>query len=214
MYRIQFCIVTEAPLSEGRVTRRRAETRQRLLDTALDVFAEQGFGRTTIEQLCEAAGYTRGAFYSNFTSLDELFLAMWEQQAASYLDDVRKAMQPRELHSVDEAVDAFLAFVPVDDRWYRLTAEFTAHALRNPSLKRVMVAREAAIAETILAILDGPMAQFGRVARDREALAQALVAVHDGTTVQCVLDPDNPEVWERRRALFIHTLNAYTQEQK
>ena len=196
-----------------RTTRRRAETRQRLLDTALDVFAEQGFGRATIEQVCEAAGYTRGAFYSNFGSLEELFLAMWEQHSGSLLETLRLAAEePRQFASAEEAILAFVDLVPVDDRWYRLTAEFTAHALRNPSLKRVMVAREAAIAETILDLLRKPLAQFGRTVPDPDALAQALVAVHDGTSVQCLMEPDNPDVRRKRRELFLHTMNAYTEE--
>ena len=67
------------------VTRRRAQTRQRLLEAAREVFAREGFGRSTVEQVCEAAGFTRGAFYSNFTSLDELFLEMWAQESAALL---------------------------------------------------------------------------------------------------------------------------------
>ncbi len=49
-----------------RVTKRRAETRGRLMGAATTLFAEKGFGQVGIEQICEAAGYTRGAFYSNF----------------------------------------------------------------------------------------------------------------------------------------------------
>ncbi|MFC9355228.1 TetR/AcrR family transcriptional regulator, partial [Rhodococcus sp. NPDC057014] len=61
-----------------KVTKRRGQTRRRLLDAAVEVFAENGFGRSTVEQICERGGYTRGAFYSNFASLDEMFFAMWE----------------------------------------------------------------------------------------------------------------------------------------
>ena len=68
---------TARRVAPKRITRRRAQTRQLLLDAALEVFAEDGFGRATVEQVCERAGFTRGAFYSNFSSLDELFLAMW-----------------------------------------------------------------------------------------------------------------------------------------
>jgi AcrR family transcriptional regulator len=64
-------------VAEKRVTKRRAETRQRLLQAALEVFAQEGFGRSTVDQVCARAGYTRGAFYSNFATLDELFLAAW-----------------------------------------------------------------------------------------------------------------------------------------
>ncbi|MDQ3789200.1 MAG: TetR/AcrR family transcriptional regulator, partial [Actinomycetota bacterium] len=56
-----------------------ALTRARLLDAAEEVFAEHGFGRTTLEQIAERAGYTRGAVYANFTSKDDLFLAVLDR---------------------------------------------------------------------------------------------------------------------------------------
>ncbi|WP_231991276.1 TetR family transcriptional regulator [Mycobacterium ulcerans] len=44
----------------ARVTKRRAETRARLVDAAFRVFADKGFGHVRIEDVCAAAGYTRG----------------------------------------------------------------------------------------------------------------------------------------------------------
>ncbi|MFI8997687.1 TetR/AcrR family transcriptional regulator [Streptomyces sp. NPDC053542] len=196
-----------------RVTRRRAQTRQRLLDAALEVFAEEGFGRSTVDQVCERAGYTRGAFYSNFTSLDELFLAMWEQRSAAMLDDLRGALDrlgTLESVSADEALRAVLDAVPIDDAWYRVTAEFTAHALRNPSLRRVMAAREEAIHDTLLPLVEAALARAGRRVTDRTGLGHALVAVHDGTAVQCLMEPDNEDVWRRREELYRHVVNAYS----
>ena len=43
--------------------RRRSATRARLLEGALDVFAERGFNGASVEDICERAGFTRGAFY-------------------------------------------------------------------------------------------------------------------------------------------------------
>ena len=54
----------------------REETRQRLFAAAAGVFAEHGVGATTVEQLTSAAGMTRGAFYSNFATMEELAAAM------------------------------------------------------------------------------------------------------------------------------------------
>ncbi|MEV0598618.1 TetR/AcrR family transcriptional regulator [Streptomyces sp. NPDC050315] len=196
-----------------RVTRRRAQTRQRLLDAALEVFAEEGFGRSTVDQVCERAGYTRGAFYSNFTSLDELFLAMWEQRSAAMLDDLRGALDrlgTLESVSADEALRAVLDAVPIDDAWYRVTAEFTAHALRNPSLRRVMASREEAIHDTLLPLVETALARAGRRVTDRTGLGHALVAVHDGTAVQCLLEPADEGVRQRREELFRHVVNAYS----
>ncbi|MFI7385042.1 TetR/AcrR family transcriptional regulator [Streptomyces sp. NPDC049813] len=194
----------------GTVTKRRARTRQRLLDAALDVFAEVGFGRSTVEQVCERAGFTRGAFYSNFSSLDELFLALWEERSARLLGDVRRALAGIDPADPDRAVRAAIAAAPVDDAWYRITAEFTAHALRNPGLRRVMAAREQAIRDAILPVLVAALARLGRRVDDEDALGDALVAVHDGTLVQVLLRPDDAGATARREALFRNVLDAYS----
>lgn len=196
-----------------RVTKRRAETRQRLLDAAGDVFADEGFGRSTVEQVCERAGFTRGAFYSNFTSLDELFLAMWEQRSAAMLDGIRTALADRPATlTLDSAVERVLAAIPVDDAWYRITAEFTAHALRNPALKRVMAAREDAILGTILPIVEHALAAAGRRVTDRAALGRALVAIHDGTAVQVLMEPENEAVRQARQRLFVTVVSSYSSD--
>jgi AcrR family transcriptional regulator len=204
-----------APEREVRVTKRRAETRQRLLEAALAVFAEEGFGRSTVEQVCTRAGYTRGAFYSNFASLDELFLAMWEQRSTAQIDRVRQRFEAGDLPAVRdlaEVVGHVLHEVPMDEEWYRVSAEFTAHALRNPSLREVVAARERAIAASFLPFLRVLLARIGRVVPDPGTLGQALVAVHDGTALQCFTEPDNPAVWQRRAELFGHVVRAYSVE--
>jgi AcrR family transcriptional regulator len=204
-----------APEREVRVTKRRAETRQRLLEAALAVFADEGFGRSTVEQVCTRAGYTRGAFYSNFASLDELFLAMWEQRSTAQIDRVRQRFEAGDLPAVRdlaEVVGHVLHEVPMDEEWYRVSAEFTAHALRNSSLREVVAARERAIAASFLPYLRALLARIGRVVPDPGALGQALVAVHDGTALQCFTEPDNPAVWQRRAELFGHVVRAYSVE--
>ncbi|MGA4539444.1 TetR/AcrR family transcriptional regulator [Uniformispora flossi] len=197
-------------IAAKRVTVRRAETRRRLLDAALDVFAAEGFGRTTVEQVCDHAGFTRGAFYSNFSSLDELFLAMWEERSAAMLDDVRAALGGVADADPDAALRAAFHAIPVDDAWFRITAEFTAHALRTPALRRVMAAREQAILDAVLPAVVAALARGGRRVPDETALGQALVAVHDGTSAQILLDPGDPAVRARRENLFFVVLNAYS----
>src|ERR1051326_502137 len=75
-----------------RVTKRRAETRARLLDAAVRVFAAEGCGPARIDDVCAEAGYTRGAFYSNFESLDELFYALYDERAAIIAGQVADAL--------------------------------------------------------------------------------------------------------------------------
>lgn len=202
---------TDVPVKP--LTKRRAETRERLLAAAHEVFAEVGFGRSTVEQVCERAGFTRGAFYSNFVSLDELFLAMWEQRSTAMLAEVRQtlaAMSVDDMSDLRTAVTRLADAVPVDEGWFRITAEFTAHALRTPGLRQVMAAREEAIVAALLPGIEAALSRIGRVVPDPAALGQALVAVHDGTSAQVLLEPGNPKVGARRTDLFCHLVLAYS----
>ncbi|MEU7143817.1 TetR/AcrR family transcriptional regulator [Nocardia sp. NPDC046473] len=205
---------TEAKTSATRVTRRRAETRYRLLTAAYEAFAEEGFGKATVERVCERAGFTRGAFYSNFASLDELFLAMWEQRSAAMLDGVQRMLDeiPVGTDDVRTSIERLERAVPVDEGWYRITAEFTTHALRNPELRRVMAAREEAIVNALMPTIVAGLAKIGRTVPDPEALGQALVAVHDGTSVQVLMEPRSRVVRRRRTDLIYHVVLAYSTE--
>lgn len=70
-------VLTPTPYSA-----RRTRTRQRLMAAAVAVFAERGVIGSSVEEICEAAGFTRGAFYSNFSDKDALVLALIEQSIA------------------------------------------------------------------------------------------------------------------------------------
>jgi AcrR family transcriptional regulator len=65
-------------MSRVRTRPTRDDTREKLFEAAARVFEEQGIGGASIEAIAAAAGFTRGAFYSNFNSKDELIIAMLE----------------------------------------------------------------------------------------------------------------------------------------
>src|SRR6201985_3184853 len=65
-------------MSRVRTRPTRDDTRDKLFEAAARVFEEQGIGGASIEAIAAAAGFTRGAFYSNFASKDELIIAMLE----------------------------------------------------------------------------------------------------------------------------------------
>src|ERR1700759_5285491 len=65
-------------MSRLRTRPTRDDTRDKLFEAAARVFEEQGIGGASIEAIAAAAGFTRGAFYSNFASKDELIIAMLE----------------------------------------------------------------------------------------------------------------------------------------
>lgn len=181
------------------LTARRAATRDRLVEAAAAVFAEQGFGATAVEDVCARAGFTRGAFYSNFASLTEVFVELYRRRADQLTAAVQAAAaEVGEVTSanVGTLVARVVGRLPDDARWRILQAEFTAHALRDPSAAAALDAPRVALAGVVRPML-GP----GASARAASDLARVLVAVHDGLSVQAQLDPGARLATLRRRAL-------------
>src|SRR5258708_40214716 len=92
-----------------RVTKRRAKTRANLMAAAFRVFADKGFGQVRIDDVCTAAGYTRGAFYSNFDSLEELFFTLSDETARLIAGQATDALTARDINPGLDAVTEHVA---------------------------------------------------------------------------------------------------------
>jgi len=69
--------------------RRKEQTRERLYGAARTMFIEKGFAATSVEDIVEAAGYTRGAFYSNFRNKQDLLTELLRRDAAEAQQNVQ-----------------------------------------------------------------------------------------------------------------------------
>jgi AcrR family transcriptional regulator len=89
-------------MKRTRLTREesRAETHQRLLDAAQAVIAKKGLAATSVEDIAASAGYTRGAFYSNFRGKGDLFIELLRR------DHLRAHTDMCEILSADLGPDA------------------------------------------------------------------------------------------------------------
>jgi AcrR family transcriptional regulator len=199
MYRIHSRIEREdgrmepAEQPPARVTRRRVRTRARLLDAAFAVFAAKGFGRVTIEEVCEAAGFSRGAFYSNFASLDELFFALYRERADLIAGQVADALaQDGPDLDVPASVDRVTEVLLLDVDWLLVKTDFLVHAARDPAVARALLDHRARLRAAVadrLARARGHTA-LPAVLGDADAAAHAVVAAYDGVTTQLLLDRD------------------------
>lgn len=128
-----------APASEGS---RRGRTREKLLDAAYEVFAEAGVHAASVEQVTEHAGFTRGAFYSNFSSKEELFFALMEREndariavLAERVGEILPTLQVNgaafDERNLAEFILEFLEG-PFDNRqWCLVVSEFQLLAMRD-----------------------------------------------------------------------------------
>jgi AcrR family transcriptional regulator len=191
----------------GRVTRRRVHTRARLLDAAFRVFAAKGFGRVSIEEVCEAAGFSRGAFYSNFATLDELFFALYRERADVIAAQVADALaQDGPDLDVPASVDRVTEVLLLDVDWLLVKTDFLVHAARDPHVARALLDHRARLRQAVADRLSRARGhtELPAVLGDVAGAAHAVVAAYDGVTTQLLLDKDV----DRARAWLKQLLTA------
>jgi AcrR family transcriptional regulator len=155
---------------------RREQTRQELVSAAEACFVSRGFHASSVDEVAERAGYTKGAVYSNFGSKEDLFFAVYEGRVERVLAEVVPGLRQG---SAEGAFD-WLATGAIerrdrDDGWLAVFFEFWAHVLRHPELRERFAAIHARFLE--------PMAEGVRqLAEDR-----GLALPGDVTASQVVL---------------------------
>jgi AcrR family transcriptional regulator len=180
-------------MSRVRIRPTRDDTCEKLFEAAARVFEEQGIGGASIEAIVAAAGFTRGAFYSNFKSKDELIIAMLEDHVAQ---SIRRNLDLLAKH--DNLAD-FLAALRGMDRSQQdplgrsplLHMEMTLFVARaekrRPELAKRLRARRKMVAD----IVETTLKDKGKNAIRNPAWTAAIVlALEDGFRLHRLIDPE------------------------
>jgi AcrR family transcriptional regulator len=177
----------------GTPKRRRSNTRARLLEGALEVFAERGFHGASVEDICERAGFTRGAFYSNFGSKDELVLALFQATTDRLLEQI-EALLPELANQPGSLLDAVLGLLdetaPDQRQWHLISTEFTLHALRDPDAAKALNKQRAMFRESLTKLVEQITATSQlTLTVPAEQFVRLVMAVHEGARSQSLLEP-------------------------
>ena len=137
-------------MSPRALTRRQkqAETRSSLLRSAAKLFCRHGLEGASVEDVAQDAGYTKGAFYSNFKSKEELFLVMLDERFSERLDQLEAMLGSTADSTEEQAHDTALDFIRTfrdDEEWKRLYFEFVAYAMRNDDFREELATRHRAL---------------------------------------------------------------------
>lgn len=191
----------------------RAKTRRRLIRAAYLVFAQHGYGSTNVTMVCEAAGFTRGAFYSNFTSLEELFIEVWRFHVQWIMDVMAKVVDTYVVQGADygKLIEMAVRAIPVNERWQRVNGDFVALCTRTPELNQTVRDAQQMLLANMIPTVMHVLEAAGRRVTAPEALGYALLAVHEGTASYCVIDPENETLKQNRIDLLTATLNMYSE---
>jgi AcrR family transcriptional regulator len=170
---------------------RKSQTRERLIDAAAAVFAQRGFETATLDEVAAAAGYTKGAVYSNFASKTELFIALIERRIEVQTAEHARRFEGQDLPGLARTLEAGPDEDPDSERqWLLLAVEFWLHAMRDERA-RVLMAEQYERARLASAELIAPLYQtMGQEpSMPPRDLAVVIESIGIGLAIQAALDP-------------------------
>jgi AcrR family transcriptional regulator len=169
----------------------RERTRQELLAAAARVFAAKGFTGASVDDVAEAAGFTKGAVYSNFASKTDLMLALIEDRIRRQSEIVEDAFAGASLEEGLRELDARASGTTALDReWMMLVGEFMLYAMRDERARVALAAEYERARGLSAAMIASKYAESGTTPplppRDIAILIESLGI---GLGFQALIDP-------------------------
>ncbi|KAG8152576.1 TetR/AcrR family transcriptional regulator [Burkholderia catarinensis] len=172
----------------------REQTRRRLLDAAASIIAGKGLAAASVEEIAARAGYTRGAFYSNFDSKSELLVELLRLDHRSIQENLRERLDAAPSR---EDLQKQLAWLHArcyrDDNHYIIWAEARLHAMRDAQFRQRVNAMYLEKRDLIASVIE----QLHKRADTRFSCASsdyalAVIALMDGIRYFTMTLPDAP----------------------
>jgi AcrR family transcriptional regulator len=187
--------MTRQATPRTRLTREqsRDQTRERLLDAAQALFMAKGFVGASVEDIAQEAGYTRGAFYSNFDSKAELLVELLRRDHEAMEVDLRAIFEATASREVMEArVMTFYSRLPQDNKMFLLWVEAKLLAARDARFRTRFNAFMKEKRERLAAYIEEFSTRVGTplpIAPDLMALG--LMGLCDGVQFLATADPQH-----------------------
>lgn len=179
---------------------RTEETRRILLKSARLIFARDGFEACRIEDIAAAAGYTRGAFYANFETKEELFFALLQEETDGHAARIRAILESYD--SVERRMAALRDYYVqciTDREWGMLMLEFKLFAARHPKLRPKLAAIHRRIRTSMkLEALHKLLGMDNACPESKSAVLEGVMA---GLFLEHTYDPER--LSERQAAKFL-----------
>jgi AcrR family transcriptional regulator len=194
--------VSEPAAVEEPRSARREVTRNRILDAARVVFAEKGVFGASIEDICDQAGFTRGAVYSNFADKDDILRAVIEREHQALLDHITDSFEmvdhemsatPNLEAAVVALVDRIIRSIPSERRVPLIATELEINAVRRPDIAAEFLIANRRFRERLAAILAEALSRIGRAPLvDPLDIIDAVMAISERSVRRAIIEgPDD-----------------------
>ncbi|NMM10822.1 MAG: TetR/AcrR family transcriptional regulator [Polaromonas sp.] len=186
-----------------------AQTRERLIETAQHLFVLHGYGATSIRDIADKAGYSQGAFYSNFSSKEDVLLEFLRQHMEAEATQLSNVMDSDERtpEQMLAELEAWASTLNHDADWCMLSIELQLHANRSQTFaieyQKVWDEHRSEIGSVVSKLF----AKLGRTPpAEPDELAAAFMALTHGLALQRVTTRPDPS--GRLIMVFLHGLIA------
>ncbi len=206
-------------MSSDQVMSRREKqqrTRKSLLKAASEMFCRRGLDGASIDEVAQAAGYTKGAFYANFKSKEELFLVMLDERFSEELERLDRMLAGTH-EAQEEAAAAAADFIQfaTDEEWQRLSFQFLAYAARNEDFRQELATRQKAMRERMASVFTRWKQSFDTdFAIPVEDITAMTFFMADGFLAGRIIEPDlDDELYTKMVGIFLRGLEAMAKDQ-
>lgn len=184
----------------------RDQTRERLLDAAQAIFMKKGFVGASVEDIALAAGYTRGAFYSNFSSKAELLVELLRRDHETMQADLRSIFETETTREdMETRVIAYYSRMAQDNKAFLLWVEAKLLAARDARFRTRFNAFMKEKRDQLAAYIEEFSARTGTpVPLAPDLLVVGLMGLCDGVQFFAMADPQEitPAIVEEVLARF------------
>jgi AcrR family transcriptional regulator len=170
---------------------RTAATRGKLLRAAEHIFARDGFEASRLEDIAAEAGYTRGAFYANFESKEDLLFALMERLVNERVQAIRVILEGHNHPAARmRALRDYYAQIACDRQWALLLLEFKLFAVRHPEARARLVERYRRLRAPGRELFETLLCQLGRkLPISSNAATIGFSALSNAIMLENLLDP-------------------------
>jgi AcrR family transcriptional regulator len=173
--------------------RRRAMTRQHLLDAAAIVFARNGFHGSALDEVAATAGFSKGAVYSNFKSKDDLFLELLDDRIDRQFAVVSEILDSGS-HEMEEQFprvrEVFGSDMFWDGDFVTLWLEFVLYARRNPEAQAKLAASAKRSRVQVQQLIEHEYDAVGASPKHPvHELAEISLALFNGLSIDRLVNP-------------------------
>jgi len=163
------------------------QTRADLLAAAKRLFVERGFSGTSLRDIAAEAGYTQGAFYSNFASKEDLFVELMRERSRTQVSDISRTLSDPTASADDilSALEVWAETLDAEPEWSVLGVEFKLQERRNPAFATASQALLDAHRDGLAYCIGQIFARLERVPPESPTvLAAAFMGLSQGLALQ------------------------------